>query len=191
MCVSDSRIRNHGRVHPAPCVRPRRVCSVFACTCTVLPFDDADATADVQWHCNHRPPLWYHYFQRSEHNACGYPGLLDRKNRSDMCRRWESNPRLPAWTANTLSTRPGAPLDINAHYFIAYLYIWCEKTLKTMELLDIVGRDLKLEMYKFLVLTSKKMTKMILKKWMEIQKLQYVVNTFPSMNSTLKHILAT
>ena len=25
-------------------------------------FDKADATADVQWHCNHRPPLWYHYF---------------------------------------------------------------------------------------------------------------------------------
>ena len=22
----------------------------------------ADATADVLWHCNHRPPLWYHYF---------------------------------------------------------------------------------------------------------------------------------
>ena len=21
-----------------------------------------DATADVQWHCNHLPPLWYHYF---------------------------------------------------------------------------------------------------------------------------------
>ena len=25
-------------------------------------FDKADATADVQWHCNHRPPLWYPYF---------------------------------------------------------------------------------------------------------------------------------
>ena len=25
-------------------------------------FDKADATADVQWHCNHQPPLWYHYF---------------------------------------------------------------------------------------------------------------------------------
>ena len=22
-----------------------------------------DATAEVQWHCNHWPPLWYHYFQ--------------------------------------------------------------------------------------------------------------------------------
>ena len=30
-------------------------------------FDKADATANVQWHCNHRPSLWYHYFpaQRS------------------------------------------------------------------------------------------------------------------------------
>ena len=31
----------------------------------------------------------------------GYPGLLDRKNRSDMCPRWESNPRLPACKAST------------------------------------------------------------------------------------------
>ena len=32
----------------------------------------------------------------SEHTGCVYPGLLDRKNRSDICRRWESNHRLPA-----------------------------------------------------------------------------------------------
>ena len=38
-------------------------------------------------------------------------GLLDRKNRSDMCPRWESNPRLPACKASTLSTRPGSPLS--------------------------------------------------------------------------------
>ena len=38
------------------------------------------------------------------------PGLLDRKNRSDMCLWWESNPRLPACKASTLSTRPGSPL---------------------------------------------------------------------------------
>ena len=37
-------------------------------------FDKADATADIQWHCNYRPPLWYHYIP-----GCGYPGLLDRK----------------------------------------------------------------------------------------------------------------
>ena len=35
-------------------------------------------------------------FSSSELTGCGYPGLLDRKNRSDLCRRWESNPRLPA-----------------------------------------------------------------------------------------------
>ena len=46
----------------------------------------------------------------SELTGCGYPGLLDRKNRSDMCPRWESNPRLPACKASTLSTRPGSPL---------------------------------------------------------------------------------
>ena len=37
-------------------------------------FDKADATADIQWHCNHRPPLWNHYIP-----GCRYPGLLDRK----------------------------------------------------------------------------------------------------------------
>ena len=30
-------------------------------------FDKADATADVQGHCNHRPPLLYHYFQLRAH----------------------------------------------------------------------------------------------------------------------------
>ena len=30
-------------------------------------------------------------FSSSELTGCGYPGLLDRKNRSDMCPRWESN----------------------------------------------------------------------------------------------------
>ena len=28
-------------------------------------------------------------FSSPEHTGCGYPGLLDRKNRSDMCCRWE------------------------------------------------------------------------------------------------------
>ena len=50
-------------------------------------------------------------FSSSELTGCGYPGLLDRKNRSDMCPRWESNPRLPACKASTLSTRPGSPLS--------------------------------------------------------------------------------
>ena len=27
-------------------------------------------------------------FSSSELTGCGYPGLLDRKNRSDMCTRW-------------------------------------------------------------------------------------------------------
>ena len=48
-------------------------------------------------------------FSSSELAGCGYPGLLDRKNRSNMCSRWESNPRLPACKANTLFTRPGSP----------------------------------------------------------------------------------
>ena len=31
-------------------------------------------------------------FSSSELTGCGYPGLLDRKNRSDMYSPWESNP---------------------------------------------------------------------------------------------------
>ena len=46
-----------------------------------------------------------------ELTGCGYHGLLDRKNRSDMCPRWESKPRLPACKVSTLSTRPGSPLN--------------------------------------------------------------------------------
>ena len=62
-------------------------------------------------------PLFY----SSELNECGYPGLLDRKNRSDMCPRWESNLRLPACKASTLSTRPGSPLKEDlALVFVSY-----------------------------------------------------------------------
>ena len=55
-------VRNHCRTHPAPCVRPRYVCSVLRAHVQFCRFDKADATADILWHCNHRPPLWYHYF---------------------------------------------------------------------------------------------------------------------------------
>ena len=55
----------------------------------------------------------------SELTGCGYPGLLDRKNCSDMCPRWESNPRLPACKASTLSTRPGSPQLIGESYLPA------------------------------------------------------------------------
>ena len=49
-------------------------------------------------------------FSSSELTGCRYPGLLDRKNCSDICPRWESNPRLPACQASTISIRPGSPL---------------------------------------------------------------------------------
>ena len=49
-------------------------------------------------------------FSSSELTGCGYPCLLDRKYHSDTCSRWESNPRLPACKASTLSTRPVSPL---------------------------------------------------------------------------------
>ena len=51
-------------------------------------------------------------FSSSELTGRGYAGLLDRKNRSDMCPRWESesNLRLPDARQAPLSTRPGSPL---------------------------------------------------------------------------------
>ena len=65
-------------------------------------------------------------FSSSEPTGCGYPGLLDRKNRSDMCPRWESNPRLPACKASTLSTRPGSPpsslLALLLHFYILHYH---------------------------------------------------------------------
>ena len=59
---SGSVVRNHCRKDPAPCVRPRCVVSVLPAHAQFCRFDKADATADVQWHCSHRPQLWYHYF---------------------------------------------------------------------------------------------------------------------------------
>ena len=35
---------------------------------------------------------------------------IGSENQSDICRRWESNPQLPACKGSTLSTRPGSPL---------------------------------------------------------------------------------
>ena len=48
----------------------------------------------------------------SELTGCGYPGLLNRKNCSNMCPRWKSNPRLPVCKASTLSARQGSPLSL-------------------------------------------------------------------------------
>ena len=38
---------------------------------------------------------------------------IGSENRSDMCPRWESNPRPPACKASTLSARPGSPLCLS------------------------------------------------------------------------------
>ena len=59
-------------------------------------------------------------FSSSELTGCGYLGLLDLKKSSDMCPRWESNPRLPAGKASTLSTRPGSPLISTRIEFLAF-----------------------------------------------------------------------
>ena len=49
--------------HTRCCASVLIVFVVFLRACVQFcQFDKADATPDVQWHCNHRPPLWYHYF---------------------------------------------------------------------------------------------------------------------------------
>ena len=64
-------------------------------------------------------------FSSSELSGCEYPGLLDRKNRSDMCPWWESNPRLPAYKVSTLSTRPGSPLSYNLQATLLFIVLTC------------------------------------------------------------------
>ena len=94
--------------HTPSTVRLSSLC--LACTCTVLPV--------WQGGCHRRRSVTLQsltatlipLFSSSELTGCGYPGLLDRKNCSDMCPQWESNPRLPVYKASTLSTRPGSPL---------------------------------------------------------------------------------
>ena len=71
MCVcSDSRndvprvAQRYGTI-AAHTRRRSSVLVVFVVFCVHMyrfaGFDKTDATADIQWHCNHRPPLWYHY----------------------------------------------------------------------------------------------------------------------------------
>ena len=49
--------------HTPGAVRPSSLCLMcLRAHVQFCRFDKADATADVQWHCNHRPPHWYHYF---------------------------------------------------------------------------------------------------------------------------------
>ena len=49
---------------------------------------------------------------------------IGSENRSYMCPRWESNPRLPACKASTLSTRPGSPLCTALRYKPAFIMTW-------------------------------------------------------------------
>ena len=85
-----------GLIRPTP---PRRSVTLQSPTATLVPL-----------------------FSSSELTGCRYPGLLDRKNRSDICPRWQSNPRLPAFKASTLSTRPGSPLCCNREFMCAFIY---------------------------------------------------------------------
>ena len=122
---SGSAVRNHYHTHPAPCVRPRCVGSVcvymysFASLIRRTPPPTFSDTAITD-------ATLIQLFSSSELTGCGLPGLLDRKNRSDMCPRWESNPRLPACKASTLSTRSDSPLFQSAWQAAFILLRWIE-----------------------------------------------------------------
>ena len=92
--LSGSAVRNHWRTHPAPCVHPRCVCCVLHSHTQFCWFGGRHRRRSVTLQSSTATliPL----FSSSELIGCGYPGLLDRKNRSDMCPRWESNPPLLA-----------------------------------------------------------------------------------------------
>ena len=70
---------------------------------------------------------------------------IDRKNRPDMCPRWESNPRLPACKASTLSTRPGSPLIFARRPVMLYI---CTK------FCEIIWNDIKVDMISILKITK-------------------------------------
>ena len=83
------------------------------CVCSVLPSPTFSDTAITDRHSDATIfQLRAHWVRisSSELTGCGYPGLLNLKKCSNMGPQWESNPRLPACKASTLSTRPGSPL---------------------------------------------------------------------------------
>ena len=90
-----------------PGVRPCCVCSVLH---VHAQFDKADRHRRRSVTLQSPTATLILLFSSSEPTGYGYPGVLDRKNRSDMCPRWESNFRLPACKVCTPSTRPGSPL---------------------------------------------------------------------------------
>ena len=114
MCVySNSRndvprvAQRYGTI--AACVRPRCVCSVlrahaqFSGLIRRTPPPTFSDTAIIDRHSDTT------FFQLRAHWV-RISWSIGSENHSDMCRRWESNPRLPACKASTLSTRPGSTL---------------------------------------------------------------------------------
>ena len=85
-----SAVRNNGRTHPAPCIRPRCVCSVlrahysFAGLMRRTPPPTFSDTAVTDRHSDTT------IFQLRAHWV-RISWSVHWKNRSDMCRRWESN----------------------------------------------------------------------------------------------------
>ena len=66
-------------------------------------FDKAEATPDVQWHCNHRPPFWYHYLPaQSSIHLVRISWSIGSEKLFGHVPPMGVEARLPAWTTNTL-----------------------------------------------------------------------------------------
>ena len=64
------------------------VCCILCAHVQFCRFDKADATAEVQWHCNHRAPLWYNFYQLRPHWV-QISWSIGSKIFLNMCRWWE------------------------------------------------------------------------------------------------------
>ena len=76
-------------------------------------FDKVDATADVQWHCNHWPPLWYHYFPAQSSLGTNILVYWIGKIVQTCAHCGSRTLDFHALKASTLCTRPGSPIFNN------------------------------------------------------------------------------
>ena len=113
-------VRNHCGTHQVPSVHPFVFVLFclhmysFACLIRWMPPPTFSDTAITDRHYDTT------IFQLRAHWV-RISWSIDQKNRSDMCPRWELNPKLPACKASTLSTRPGSPYIGNKWFTTLYV----------------------------------------------------------------------
>ena len=94
--------------HTPGAVRPRCFCSVLHAHAGLIRRTPPPTFSDTAVTDRHSDTT---IFQLSAHWV-RISWSIGSENRSDMCPRWESNPRLPACKASTLSTRSGSLLPV-------------------------------------------------------------------------------